>query len=404
MANIEDLWARFSLTEEEEQGANVPRKKDVAIVRLAAKIFTKRVVNAEAVGRTFKPLWKPIGEMKIRDIRGNILLFEFDDAMDLERVLEFEPWSYDKSIVVLQRAVDAESAPSLNFDSVTFWVQLHNVPDKCLTQATGEVVGNNIGTLVQAADPEDDGEGGELLRIRVKMDITKALPRCCKLWSEGEHVGWALLKFERLPNFCYWCGRLTHSERDCEVWLKGKGSLKKDEQQYGEWLRANPLRQSRKTIVVEPGTSRGAKSWKKGPAIGKNQPTHTSSSNWEGSVSSYGKYDGTDRDVIEVISMEAEPTGGVFSNHAKSLSDFHIRHNVSSENLNKGIEEVRDPQPSHMPMQNSNKLNEVGTTFSQGQHDMFSFTAMQAPLSDITNQAVTQPLNNAKKKMGETVA
>ena len=120
MANIEDLWARFSLTEEEKQGADVPRKKDVAIVRLAAKFFTKRVVNAEAVGRTFKPLWKPIGEMKIRDIEGNILLFEFDDAMDLERVLEFEPWSYDKSIVVLRRAVDAESAPSLNFDSVTF--------------------------------------------------------------------------------------------------------------------------------------------------------------------------------------------------------------------------------------------------------------------------------------------
>ena len=46
MANIEDLWARFSLTEEEEQGADVPHKKEVAIVRLAAKIFTKRVVNA----------------------------------------------------------------------------------------------------------------------------------------------------------------------------------------------------------------------------------------------------------------------------------------------------------------------------------------------------------------------
>ena len=91
MANIEDLWARFSLAEEEEQGADVPCKKEVAIVRLAAKIFTKRVVNAEAVGRTFKSLWKPIGEMKIRDIEGNILLFEFDDAMDLERMLEFEP-------------------------------------------------------------------------------------------------------------------------------------------------------------------------------------------------------------------------------------------------------------------------------------------------------------------------
>ena len=74
-------------------------------MRLAAKFLTKRVVNAEAVSRTFKPLWRLIGEMKIRDIGGNILLFEFDDALDLERVLELEPWTYDKSLVVFRRAV-----------------------------------------------------------------------------------------------------------------------------------------------------------------------------------------------------------------------------------------------------------------------------------------------------------
>ena len=52
------------------------------------------------MSQTFKPLWKLIGELKIKDIGGHILLFEFDDAMELERVLEFEPWSYDKSMVV----------------------------------------------------------------------------------------------------------------------------------------------------------------------------------------------------------------------------------------------------------------------------------------------------------------
>jgi len=148
MSNIEDLWSRFSLTEEVEQGADVPRKKEASIVHLAVKFFTKRVVNSEAVGRTFKPLWKPIGEMKIRDIGGKILLFEFDDAMDLERVLEFEPWSYDKSLVIFQQAVDMESVLLLAFDSVTFWVQLHNVPDQCQTQVTSEAVGNMIGTLI----------------------------------------------------------------------------------------------------------------------------------------------------------------------------------------------------------------------------------------------------------------
>nr|POF14650.1 hypothetical protein CFP56_26751 [Quercus suber] len=103
------------------------------------------------------------------------------------------------------------------------------------------------------------------------MDITKALPQCCKLRSDGEHVGWALLKSERLPIFCYWCGRLTHSERDCKVWNWGKGSLKKDDQQYEEWLLADPVRHTRKMVVVVSGNSRGAKCWKNGPAIEKNQ-------------------------------------------------------------------------------------------------------------------------------------
>lgn len=54
----------------------------------------------EAVTCTFKPLWKLSGELKIQDVGENILLFEFEDNLDLERVLEFEPWSYDKSLVI----------------------------------------------------------------------------------------------------------------------------------------------------------------------------------------------------------------------------------------------------------------------------------------------------------------
>ena len=139
------------------------------------------------------------------------------------------------------------------------------------------------------------------------------------------------------------------------MWFQGKGSLKKNEQQYGEWLHANLVRQSRKTIVVVSGTSRDAKSWKKGPAIEKNQSLHKCLFDQEGSASNFGRDDGMDGDVTKVISMEAEPTGVVFSNHANSLSAFSNGNDVSPVNLNKGTEEVRDPQPSHMPMQNFKK-------------------------------------------------
>lgn len=101
---------------------------------MASKFFTKRVLNVDVVALTFKPLWKPSGELKIRDMGDNILLFEFEDSLDLEHVLEFEPWSYDKNLVVSQRTLDAEEALLLDYSHSLFWIQIHNVPKHLLTQ------------------------------------------------------------------------------------------------------------------------------------------------------------------------------------------------------------------------------------------------------------------------------
>ena len=130
-----------------------------------------------------------MGELKIRDIGVNILLFEFEDNLDLERVLEHESWTFDKHIVIFERVSVVEEVPSLEFLRATFWVQLHNVPEKSLNQATGEAIGKTIGKVIEVADPEDDGNGGEFLRVRIAIDISKPLPRCRKLWFEGKQKG-----------------------------------------------------------------------------------------------------------------------------------------------------------------------------------------------------------------------
>ena len=65
MAGLDELWSPFSITEEEERGANVPCQKAATIHRLIGRFFTMRVLSIGAVAQTFKPLWKPIGELKI---------------------------------------------------------------------------------------------------------------------------------------------------------------------------------------------------------------------------------------------------------------------------------------------------------------------------------------------------
>lgn len=84
MAGLDDLWSRFTLTEDEEGGADVSNQEEVEVHRLAGRFFTKRVLNVDAVAHTFKPLWKLTGELKIRDSGDNVLVFEFDDILDLE--------------------------------------------------------------------------------------------------------------------------------------------------------------------------------------------------------------------------------------------------------------------------------------------------------------------------------
>lgn len=229
MEGLEGMWSRISLIEEEEVGAEVSKQNDKEIHRLASCFFIKQVLNVEAVGRMFKPLWKLIRELKIRDLGDSILVFDFGDGLDLVRVLTLEPWTYDKQMVVFECATKIEAIPILDFNKAMFWVQIHNVPEKSVTQATVEAVGSTIGKVIEVADPEDDGSGNEFLRVRVAMDISKPLPRCRKLCSEGKQVGWVGFRYECLLNFYYWCGRVTHGERDCELWLRGKGSLKKED-------------------------------------------------------------------------------------------------------------------------------------------------------------------------------
>lgn len=85
-------------------------------------------------------------------------------------------------------------------------------------------------------------------------------------------------KFERLPNFCYWCGRVTHGERDCEVWLNGKGNLRKKDQQFGEWLWADSIHLAKKSVTVISGTSRSQAPWWRKPGSKVHSSTATGQS------------------------------------------------------------------------------------------------------------------------------
>ena len=70
---------------------------------------------------------------------------------------------------------------------------------------------------------------------------------------------WVPFKYERLPSLCFWCGCLTHDDRDCELWVESEGSLTPESQQFGPWLKAAPFMSSQCYMVKVPGFFAGKK-------------------------------------------------------------------------------------------------------------------------------------------------
>ena len=162
------------------------------------------------------------------------VVFVFEDECDLDKVIVHKPWTCNKHLVVFERVVENVPISSLSFHFSAFWIQIHDLPIHCLNLVTRDTIGRSLGTLLLMIDSEEEGGKGNNLRAHVKVDISQHLSRVRKAWSEGKVIGWAALKYECLPNSCYCYGMVSHDDRDCERWLRSKGSLKNEDQHYGE--------------------------------------------------------------------------------------------------------------------------------------------------------------------------
>ena len=77
MDEILEDWRKFSLTDIERAKVSLKKSKNLNKKEyvLVAKFMTRRVLNVDAIGRTFKPLWRSRNNFKIREAGDHILLF-----------------------------------------------------------------------------------------------------------------------------------------------------------------------------------------------------------------------------------------------------------------------------------------------------------------------------------------
>ena len=111
----------------EEDNMKLIKKGPKEEFSLVARFLTSRAQNINAVARTFTPLWRTQNGFQIQNLGDHKLLFIFDNKPNVERVLQNEPWSFDKHLIVLQCYNKDTVLEDYALNEAMFWVQVHNI-------------------------------------------------------------------------------------------------------------------------------------------------------------------------------------------------------------------------------------------------------------------------------------
>ena len=64
----------------------------------------------------------PKNGFKVRNVGNHVVLFIFDNEEEIEKILEGEPWSFNKHLVMIQCYDHTILVRDLVFDHVSLWV------------------------------------------------------------------------------------------------------------------------------------------------------------------------------------------------------------------------------------------------------------------------------------------
>lgn len=179
--------------------------------------------------------------MDFQDLENNLYLIHFEHITDMKRIMEDGPWSFDRDLVLLKKMAGDEQPSKIVLDKVPFWIRLVNLPLNRRNEVAVRAIASRLGEVIDI-DVDRLKGGSRHIRARVIIDVTR--PICRFVHVRGGHNENIKIdfRFEKLPNFCYWCGLIGHTVRECLVKPESIDNKKQEVWPFMGNLRASPLK------------------------------------------------------------------------------------------------------------------------------------------------------------------
>jgi hypothetical protein len=177
--------------------------------------------------------WAAAQDVTFKTKGANLFLAQHHCLGDWNRVMEGGPRLFRGCAVVLAEYDGFSNVEDYKLDKIPIWARVQGIPDglmkkKELAERVAKKVGEPPFTVIVN---EGRINPSKYLRARVYLDMNKPLARVVTITLKERKM--YPVYYEKLPEFCFFCGKLGHDVTEC-----GDGVHPKSECQWGDDLRA----------------------------------------------------------------------------------------------------------------------------------------------------------------------
>nr|CAD1838615.1 unnamed protein product [Ananas comosus var. bracteatus] len=112
---------------------------------LVAKLHADIIPSIKGLVGVLRRAWTFIAPFKVHEAKHGIFLLSFKSNDDLLAVWDASPWSYNGTLIVLERFRSCTLVESYLFNSAPLWVQFHELPPDMLTPNIASKLASKVG-------------------------------------------------------------------------------------------------------------------------------------------------------------------------------------------------------------------------------------------------------------------